>query len=344
MTRLASASFAPAASLLALLAGCGAKPPLNTAASAKPAPLAVFVENRSRPVLCAEEDNVSIAASSAAVRSFRIEAAPPVYAAMLQRDSTEPDWTACDMSQDPAHPAAVPPRVQTLYEDESLQVVGHTLPTFWRPSTARVRIGDRSEPGIHLLQVWLRSGAAREEVLVMYPQDGYFRIRPRPIAGFGEIAYGSSFLVGPIEYEQRPIVRFEEVAFDPRTRTFTLRFARGGSASLRMLEVSAAKHALDVRFDRGIDDGPFAMLRSMYITEFNNDVARIALREQGAHGWSEGNIMDFEQAQATDVWMGRLSPSQHNTSSPDTIFHGFSTTDKPRRPDTPPAQASETPR
>ena len=321
-------------SLLALLVGCGGKPPVQAAHARKSgAGLTVRVENRSQPVLCAEEDNVTIATESAEVRSFRIEVAPPVYAAMLQRDSTEPDWTACDMSQDPAHPASVAPRVQTLYEDAHVQLVGHTLPTFWRPSTARLRIGDRVEEGIHMFQVWLRNGEAREEVLVMYPQDGYFRARPRPIAGFGEIAYGSSFLVGPIGYEGRPIVRFEEVAFDPDTRTFTLKFTRGGTGRVRMLEVTSARHALDVHFDRAVNDGPFAMLRSMYITEFNNDVARFALREQGARGWREGNIMELGQARATDVWMGRLSPSQHNTSSPDTIFRGFSSSEQPHQPD-----------
>lgn len=333
--------------VLALSAGCTHA---KRAAAPRSAPganggLAVQVDNQSRPVLCAEEDNVAIAMTSEAVRSFRIEAAHPVYASMLRRDSTEADWTACDMTQDPAHPATVPPRVWTIYEDDALQVVGHTLPTFWRPSTAVVRVGDKRESGVHLLQVWLkRDPQARDEVLVLYPQDGYFRARPRGLEGFGETAYGSSFLVGPIETEGRPIVQVREVAFDPVTRTFDLDFARGGRASVRMLDVSGTRHALDVRFDAPVRARPFAMLRSMYITEFNNDVARIAVREPGARGWREENVMAFEQARATDVWTGRLTPSQHNTSAPDMVFHGFSDTDTPRRPTTPPAAATETAR
>ena len=77
-------------------------------------------------------------------------------------------------------------------------------------------------------------------------------------------------------------------------------------------------NAIDVAYDKPIAGRPFAMLRSMYVTEFNNDVARIAVREKGAKGWREDNIMRFGRATATDVWMGRTSPSQHNTSSPDT--------------------------
>ena len=62
----------------------------------------------------------------------------------------------------------------------------------------------------------------------------------------------------------------------------------------------------------------------MYVTEFNNDVARIAVREKGAKGWREGAIMAFKRATATDVWAGRIAPSRHNTSSPDMVFGAFS--------------------
>jgi hypothetical protein len=114
------------------------------------------------------------------------------------------------------------------------------------------------------------------------------------------------------------------VAFDPAARTFTLQFERGGSATVRMAAVDQNRHALDVSFDKGIDGRPFAALRSMYVTEFNNDVARIAVREKGARGWRENSIMVFEHANATDVWAGRVAPSRHNTSSPDLVFGGFS--------------------
>ena len=90
-----------------------------------------------------------------------------------------------------------------------------------------------------------------------------------------------------------------------------------------MAETDQNRHVLDVTFDRAIDGRPFAALRSMYVTEFNNDVARIAVREKGAKGWREEPIMAFKRAAATDVWAGRVSPSRHNTSSPDMVFSGF---------------------
>ena len=70
----------------------------------------------------------------------------------------------------------------------------------------------------------------------------------------------------------------------------------------------------------------------MYVTDFNNDVARIAVREKGAKGWREEPIMAFERATATDVWAGRIAPSRHNTSSPDMVFSGFSDGKEPAQP------------
>ena len=101
-------------------------------------------------------------------------------------------------------------------------------------------------------------------------------------------------------------------------------FERGGSATLDLVRTDrTGSTRIDVAYDKPVAGRPFAMLRSMYVTEFNNDVARIAVREKGAKGWREDDIMRFGKAVATDVWMGRTSASQHNTSSPDMVFGGF---------------------
>ncbi len=292
-----------------------------------PAPLAVEVTNASEPVLCAEKDNVTINLASREVRRFRIEAAHPAYIGAVQRDSFEADWTGCTTPGDPAaapvQAPPQPPKRTTLYEQIDLWVVGLTFPTFWRPATATVRIGERVEKGLHLIQVWMIRPMGGEEVLVLYPQDGYWRLRPLAPDGRAPTAFGSSFLIGPVEVEGRPIVKIREVAFDPASRTFTLAFERGGTASVKMATIDQNRHTLEVAFDKGIDGRPFAALRSMYVTEFNNDVARIAVRENGAKGWREDPIMAFKRAAATDVWAGRVTPSRHNTSSPDMMFGSF---------------------
>jgi hypothetical protein len=291
---------------------------------ASPEPLAVEVTNASQPVLCAERDNVTINLASRDVRRLRIEAVHPAYIGTLQRDSFEADWTGCSAAGDPAPGPAQPLRRITLYEDIELWVVGLTFPSFWRPATAEVHIGERVEKGVHLLQVWMIRPMGGEEVLVLYPQDGYWRLRPLAPAGMAPTAFGSSFLIGPVEVEGRPIVKIREIAFDPRARSFTLQFERGGAATVRMARTDRDRHTLEVAFDKGVDGRPFAALRSMYVTEFTNDVARIAVSERGAKGWREDAILAFKRATATDVWAGRVSPSRHNTSSPDMVFSAFS--------------------
>lgn len=297
----------------------------SSAATAQaPAPLAVEVTNTSEPVLCAEKDNVTLNLAGKDVRSFRIEAAHPAYIGTLQRDSFEADWTGCTATGDPSPAPQQPPKRTTLYEQIDMWVVGLTFPSFWRPATASVRVGDRVFTGLHLLQVWMIRPMGGEEVLVLYPQDGYWRVRPLAPAGMAPTAFGSSFLVGPVEVEGRPIVRIKEIAFDPKARMFTLSFERGGTARVRMATTDQNRNVLDVNFDKPIDGRPFAALRSMYVTDFNNDVQRVAVRERGAQGWREDGIMPFKGATATDLWAGRIAPSRHNTSSPDMVFGHFS--------------------
>jgi hypothetical protein len=309
--------------LAALL--CGAIALLARAAAAQSAGgLAVEVINASEPVLCAEKDNVTINLTSKEVRRFSVEAGHPAYIGALQRDSYDADWTGCTAKGDPTPGREEPPKRVTLYEQVDFWVVGLRFASFWRPATAKVRIGERVETGIHLLQVWTIRPMGGEEVLVLYPQDGYWRLRPLAPAGLAPTAFGSSFLIGPVEVEGRPIVKIREVVFEPRSRTFTLEFERGSSARVTMAKVDHNRHVLDIVLDRAVDRRPFAALRSMYVTDFNNDVARIAVLEKGARGWREEGIMAFERATATDVWLGRVSPSRHNTSSPDVVFRSFS--------------------
>jgi hypothetical protein len=303
--------------------------------------LSVDVKNESEPVLCAEKDNVALSFANPDVRSFRIEAAHPVYLSGDGRNNFEADWTACDMAADPSYVAPVPPRRVTIYEEIEQWIVGYTFPTFWRPATATFRVGDRVEKGLHLIQLWVLRTDGAEEVLVLYPQDGYWRARPMTPENMRNTAYGSSFLVGPIEVDGRPIVKIKEVVFEPKTRTFTMHYENGSSATLKVASADKNRLALDVAFDKSMGKGPFAMLRSMYVTEFNNDVARIAVREKNAKSWREDNIMKFDRATATDIWAGRLSPSQHNTTSPDMVFNSFSDGPTPKRPknEPPPSEA-----
>jgi hypothetical protein len=288
--------------------------------------VAVTVENASTPTLCAESDNIYLKLTSGAVRRFTVEAIHPAYAGTIVADRTAPDFRNCDMSADPAHPAE--PRRVTLYETGEMQLIGYTFSSFWRPATVPVRVGARVENGLHLLQLFTKFKERTEEVLVLYPADGYWRARPLPPEHLSYSAYGSSFLVGPIETAgsssaSRPFVDIRDIAFDPATRTFRLAFARGGEGELRLDAVDREHITLDVTLDRAVAPGPFAALRSMFVTETNADAARVTWRSPGGKAYEAAPIMTFGHADVTELWAGRRLPSRHNTSAPDMIFRSF---------------------
>ncbi len=289
------------------------------------------VENASTPTLCAETDNVYLKVTSAAVRRFTVEALHPAYAGTIVADRTAPDFRHCDMSGDPAHPAE--PRRVTLYETGDMQLIGHTFPSFWRPATVPVRVGARVETGLHLLQLFTKYRERTEEVLVLYPADGYWRARPLPPEHLSYSAYGSSFLVGPIETAgsssagsssaSRPFVDIRDIAFDPATRTFRLAFARGGEGTLRLDAVDREHVVLDVTLGGAVAPGPFAALRSMFVTDTNADVAQVTWRAPGGKFWEVAPVMTFGRADVMELTAGRSLPSRHNTSAPDMIFRSF---------------------
>jgi hypothetical protein len=285
--------------------------------------LAVAVDNRSRPTLCAEEDNVDVRLQSAAVHTFRIEAEHPSYIGTLMVDRTAPDFAHCDATV-PAPQRTFTPRRVTIYEDPDWQLVGFTFKTFWRTNSVPVRVGKRVESDIHLLQLWTRFQGRTEEVLVLYPTDGYWRARPLAPEHLHSTAYGSSFLMGPVEVQGRPLVDIKEIAFDPATRPFTLQFARGGAATLRVASLDRERIGLDIAFDRPVDGYPFAALRSMFVSETNADVAQAAWRGLTERSWHTAPIMALRNASAVELRAERVVPSRHNTSAPDLVFGEFS--------------------
>ena len=297
--------------------------------------LAVKVENLSKPVLCAEEDNVTLTFADPKVRRFRIEAVHPAYLAALRQDNWDADWTSCTFGPAAEKPAPAttakpasktPPKVPvrvTLFEAVDRWLVGLRFPRFWREATTTVRVGNTVTEGLHLLQLWRVRPNGGEEVVVLYPQDGYWRARPKGPKGRDLTAFGSSFLIGPVEHDGRPLVRLEQVTYDPALEGFELSFAAGGSARVKLAEATAKRLALDVTLSAAVKGRPFAALRSMYVTAYNNDVAGVAVRNAATKAWSEAGILDFAGAMTPEVWAGRRQISRHNTSSPDMIFKWF---------------------
>lgn len=294
-----------------------------SAEAARADELSVAVANKSEPELCAEKDNINLEFTSSQVRSLRIQAVHPSYIGQIVVDRWAPDFTSCDMTHDPSFVAQA--RRVTFFENERMWLTGHVYPSFWRPAKVPFRVGDRVEQGLHVVQLWMLHNERAEEVLVVYPQDGYWRARPLPPAHMRWSAYGSSFLIGPVETQERPIVDFEEISFDPATKSFTMKFARGGSARLTVDTLDPDRIILDVSYDGPMPGGrPFMAMRSMYTTEFNADVAKVAWRTATGKGWGESPIMSWPGGELVELWAGRTIASRHNTSAPDMVFSRFS--------------------
>ncbi|HYF58651.1 MAG TPA: hypothetical protein VEA81_06810 [Burkholderiaceae bacterium] len=286
-------------------------------------PVPVDFVDASRPTRCAEEDNVYVRIEGPDVSSFRIVAEHPPYVASIVEDSTAPDFTDCDMSGDPVF--RFEPRTVVLHEDATLRVVGHRFETFWRPENVDVVVDGRREPGLHLVQL-IRRGPPRDvEMLVVYPSDGYWRPKPLPPAHLPDTAYGSSFLVGPIDEDGRPYVALSRIELDTASLRFALSFADGSRGTLAIERATPERIVLAVALDPPRPAGrPFAALRSMFVRTEQADVS--VARWRGADGAPRvAPILGFGRVRAPSARFGRDLPSRHNLSAPDVVFEGFET-------------------
>jgi len=293
------------------------------------APALAMVENHSKPTACAEEDNVSLSLSAPGIARFRVEALQPTYIASVQKDITAPDFSGCNFDgsahpTDPRH--KFEPRTRVLYDGPRWRIVGMTLPTFWRPQRVPVKVAGLADAeGFHMIQVFAKRARGKPlEALVMYPSDGYWRIKPLPAPRFGDGVYGSSFVMGPIEQAGRPMARIASIAIDTKPLAFRLRFANGGEAKVDVREISEARTTLDVAMKPGRGQGPrFAVLRSMYVAPDNADMSEVAWRATPDAAEARTPLPEVKTLKAADLRFGRSIPSRHNTSAPDIRFGDF---------------------
>ena len=140
----------------------------------------------------------------------------------------------------------------TFYELPFFWVTGYEVSDYWRRRDVPVRIGDRVEHNLTMMQLWVFVRGKAEQVLVLYPTDGIWRIHPLPPAHLPWIAYGSSFFVGPIEMQgtagrrdQGDRLRSGDQDLPPRLR----RWRRG---DVKLADLDEDHIVLDVAFDRAI--------------------------------------------------------------------------------------------
>jgi hypothetical protein len=141
---------------------------------------------------------------------------------------------------------------------------------------------------------------------------------------FDGAVYGSSFLVGPIERDGRPLVRIARIEVDPGRLSVRTLFAAGGEARATIAAVDAA--ALRLAVTLAVPDGaerPFAEVRSMFVRPDNADTAELHWRAPAGGDWQTAPILGFERLQAAALRFGRSVVSRHNSSAPDLLFDRF---------------------
>ncbi|RZL68033.1 MAG: hypothetical protein EOP77_02660 [Variovorax sp.] len=316
-----NARQAAAMSCLAVLGYVGA------ASVVRAAPLTVTIDDRSTSTACAEEDNVSIALTGRGITRFTIEALQPAYLAAVSSDVTAPDFTGCtfDGSEHPSDPRhRFTPRTRVLHDGPQWRIVGLTLATFWRPQRVPVSLDGVATQGIHLLQVFKKIKGRPFEVIVLYPSDGYWRIKPLPEARFGDGLYGSSLLIGPSDGAPRPAVSIRSVAITTKPLSLRLAFANGVGARVDVGEISRVRTSINVTLRPATGSTkPFAILRSMYVMADNADVSQVLWRNGPAAALQHAPLPLLSSLEATEARFGRSTLSRHNTSAPDLRFSNF---------------------
>lgn len=287
--------------------------------------------NASYSTRCAEEDNVYVKLMGRDIQKLQIEASHPAYIDSLVLDSSAADFSGCSFDGDGDAQAPVfmfTPRRMVLWESNELLVMGNTLERFWRPDVVDVSVNDMHQSNIHLIQVYLKDPRQLErppeEFLVLYPTDGYWRLKPLPAPHLRTGAYGSSFLVGPVEEALRPVVDLLKVKFIPAIRTFELDYRDGSHGSMKIVEINQQHAVLDYSHDRpSVANTPLVAIRSMYVAPDNADVSQVVFRRRGERKLISEVLTKFVHADVRDIRFGRSVLSKHNASAPDMWFGRF---------------------
>ena len=286
-------------------------------------PAHIRVENKSTPTFCAEDDNVDLRFYGAA-KQWRISAKPPAFMGLIAYDQTAPDFTDCMIKDAPPDEGGAVNKM-VLYEDQTYQLVGYRKTSgFWRKSDVDVRVGNTHVNHLELLQWHIKHQGHFYEFLVLYPSDGYWRLRVLPPQQLAATAYGTSFLIGPVEQAARPYVALKRVHFDPSARLFTIEFVKGGDASLKLVELTPAQVAIDVVLSKTPDYKlPFMAMRSMFVRADHADSAVVAFKRRRGKKWDVADVMSYRGGEVSSFWLGRFHPSRHNTSAPDMQIDRF---------------------
>jgi hypothetical protein len=261
--------------------------------------------NNSFFTTCAEADNVNVPLFAPGITSFRVIATHPKYD--IGTDNCIPDFSGCSDAS-----IEVTDICAKLHDDGTNVVEGCVTTQWWRTYTMNIVVGTTTG-SYHYLRLYrkIQEENSWPQFLVLY-EDGNMRLKPHPPMGRSDTCFGSSVIIGPAIPSERPYVDVQEVRVNPSALTLDMTYRDGGIAhvSLSVSRVEATA-SVNVGYSTSITI-PFAILRSMYVSDGNADVDHIQCPAGDfpiLTGWTtlEGPWWFFH----------RTIRSVHNTSAPD---------------------------
>jgi hypothetical protein len=292
------------------------------------APPVMVAANLTMPTACAEEDNVNVPLflpAPATRFKFTVEARHPGYPVTV--DHRDADFSNCPPAVSAGGGAQ---QTISVYDDHvSTAIVAVRDPNFHEPGM-RVRAGATTVDDVHFIRVIRRVAGTDSwpEVMVLY-SDGNLRLKPQAPPAGGDPAsgadpvFGSSVIVGPAPVGERPVAGINSVAFNRSTQSFNVRYAAGGKATLHLVEADrgVTRVRVTARYSASAQT-PFATLRSMFVSDGNDDVDTVTWTDARGAGRSSA-IGTFEYGQGAQFLFGRTTTSRHNTSAPDILVGGL---------------------
>ena len=231
----------------------------------------------------------------------------------------------------PEHPPATARQPVCTPRHASLPGRGNILegqvdPRFWRPHKATVKVDRIEWPFLDIVRLIKKTASGNIQVLVFYPQDGYWRLKGLPPRRFFTTSFGSSFLLGPVEdIDTRPYVEYKRITFDWKTLTFTVEPTKGGKIVVQLTGLGDESTAeATVTFDPPLPKGTiFSAIRSMYVAPGNNDTEHVTTRTAPGAEPVRTPVMEYTSGQVNDITFGRTAYSRHNISAPDIRYFDF---------------------
>ncbi|KAL3878998.1 hypothetical protein ACJMK2_031320 [Sinanodonta woodiana] len=212
----------------------------------------------------------------------------------------------------------LPDKVVGDYKNDDVIVEAVAVDLWWlTPNAMQLTLSNgQSYSGVSYIRVYrpILWNLGYAQVFVMY-QDGYTRLLPIPPNGVDWIPFGSSVVIGQANpTDVRPYSAITNVSLDIETLRMDVMYADGGSAKLQLQNNLMETHFIvsDIVFG-GNTNLPFAIFRSMYVSEGNSDVDHVRVNNaQPIH------IMDdFGFIMGLSFNFYRTCTSKHLNLSPD---------------------------